>query len=506
VSAKTGQAQADPLSEPRLERVVLGAILVSPEQAVLLVDVLRANLTSDDFTAPAHAHVFSAMLRIASVGQRPDLISVPDELKRMGKLEASGGASFVAELLHAVPEALQVTLTVERLAEWCERLKERTQRRLVHAIGRELQEAARRLEAPIIETVGTGTSRLARVRSNSAGIRTLRQYAEQVKRELEARDDGASAPLIRTGLRRLDEATGGGLPYNLTLIAAMGGVGKSGLAATIACRVGAGASRGDTTTEAPRRAAIISAEDPAVDASYRMLAGGSGIHSGKLMFGRLSAEDWSRFGSAIDHVDHDEYGANVIIVDRQRPTGADVVQLVRELVVVHECKLVIIDNATAVRFPKAREERKTEALEEWLGDLRAIATTHGAAVVSMHHVKRREGLAQKDIPLITDIKDTSAAENLGRLVLLCARAPDSNLFRMAVAKQTKGPAGHVLDFYFDMATQLVRDRTPRDETENTPEGYPVGSERAKANARRPRRKKGEDFTTEPEKEEPGEAA
>lgn len=497
-------AEEGPLYATRLERAVLGAVLANPEAARELVESLRSHATPDDFGTPAHGLIFQAMARVASQGQLVDHVTLSEELERMGKLAEAGGAGYLVKLDQALGEYQQRVgaISPERVGAWCGVLRDRAIRRRMVVLAKAMMEEAQRVEKPVSQTLGEGIAKLARVSVQGNRLRTLRSVKEQVKQEITDRDEGKYEPAVFTGLQKLDELTGG-LPMNLTILAAMGGVGKSGLAYSIALRVAAGVRRPDGTPVVGRAVGICSCEDPARSSGYRFLAAESGIRSFRLRHAKFVAHEWEEFGRAWAAME--EYDHRIIFDDRQRPAAADVVQVVREMAVVHGCKLVFVDNVTAVRFPRVRDEKKTEAIEEWLGDLREIATSHGVAVVTIHHVKRREGLTPKNIPLLTDVKDSSGAENLARLMLLAARQEGSNLFRLALPKQTDGDAGDVIDLFFDEEAQMVRDRTAQDEAANTPDGFPIGSERAKANARRPRRKKEEGFTSEPEHEQRGES-
>ncbi|MBQ4226732.1 MAG: replicative DNA helicase, partial [Clostridia bacterium] len=60
------------------ERSVLGAMLISPQAAMLA----QESLKEDDFYDPALREVFSAMIYVAAQSRPVDVVTVSDELTR----------------------------------------------------------------------------------------------------------------------------------------------------------------------------------------------------------------------------------------------------------------------------------------------------------------------------------------------------------------------------------------------------------------------------------------
>jgi len=86
------------------ERAVLGAMLRSAD-AVMLA---QESLSSEDFYEPAHAELYSAMLAIAANGRPVDVVTLDEELRRRGRLDALGGLDTLIDLSRSVPSAANV--------------------------------------------------------------------------------------------------------------------------------------------------------------------------------------------------------------------------------------------------------------------------------------------------------------------------------------------------------------------------------------------------------------
>ncbi len=105
------------------ERSVLGAMLISPQAAMLAQETLR----DDDFYDPALREIFAAMIYVAAQSRPVDVVTVSEELTRRQKLETLGGLSFLVELARAVPATANVGAYIKIVEE------KSTLRKLIHA-------------------------------------------------------------------------------------------------------------------------------------------------------------------------------------------------------------------------------------------------------------------------------------------------------------------------------------------------------------------------------------
>src|SRR6187431_801344 len=81
------------------EESLLGAMLLSKDAIAAAVEVVNA----DDFYKPAHGHVFDAITSLYSGGEPVDPVTVAEELRRAGLLEAIGGSGLLVTLQSATP-------------------------------------------------------------------------------------------------------------------------------------------------------------------------------------------------------------------------------------------------------------------------------------------------------------------------------------------------------------------------------------------------------------------
>src|SRR5271163_3920817 len=76
------------------EESLLGAMLLSRDATASAVEFC----TSEDFYKPAHSHIFGAITALYTRGEPADPVTVADELRRSGLLEAVGDASVLISL------------------------------------------------------------------------------------------------------------------------------------------------------------------------------------------------------------------------------------------------------------------------------------------------------------------------------------------------------------------------------------------------------------------------
>jgi len=78
---------------------LLGGILRYPDALL----TLAGNLRAEDFYFDANQSVFRAMLGLAAARKPLDLVTLHEELRRVGQLENVGGASYIGDLFASEP-------------------------------------------------------------------------------------------------------------------------------------------------------------------------------------------------------------------------------------------------------------------------------------------------------------------------------------------------------------------------------------------------------------------
>ncbi|MBW8827473.1 MAG: replicative DNA helicase, partial [Acidobacteria bacterium] len=82
------------------EESLLGAMLLSRDAIVSATEV---GLGAEEFYKPAHGHVYDAITSLYAAGEPADPVTVAEELRRAGLLEAIGGPALLLTLQAGTP-------------------------------------------------------------------------------------------------------------------------------------------------------------------------------------------------------------------------------------------------------------------------------------------------------------------------------------------------------------------------------------------------------------------
>ena len=104
MARQPGFLQKLPPQNTEMEQSVLGAILLENEALVKVLEILDER----DFYQEAHRWIFQAMIGLFEENIPIDLLTVTERLRKNERLEAVGGASYLAELVELVPTAAHV--------------------------------------------------------------------------------------------------------------------------------------------------------------------------------------------------------------------------------------------------------------------------------------------------------------------------------------------------------------------------------------------------------------
>ena len=101
--SETFGARQPPWSE-EAEISVLGAMLIDGDAVAQAVELIHDGA----FHREANRRIFRGMSRLYNRGEVIDVVTLADELKSAGELDAAGGMAYLAQLVDAVPTAANV--------------------------------------------------------------------------------------------------------------------------------------------------------------------------------------------------------------------------------------------------------------------------------------------------------------------------------------------------------------------------------------------------------------
>jgi replicative DNA helicase len=412
------------------ERSVLGAILLERDAILTISDQLQPA----DFYLENHAQIYAAMLACLACRVPPDLATVAGELRRQEWLDLVGGLSFLGELAAEVPTSVHVEYYAQAV------VRTATLRRLIEAGGKitalgydergELEHALDRAEQTLF-----AVSQRQRGADFVPLSMVVQQFFDAVQADLEER-------VVPTGLLDLDRRLNGGLrPGQLALLAARPGLGKSGLAMSIAYHVG---------VRQRRSVGVVSLEMGRAELLQRLLAMHTGVDTRRV-------EGLTRRG---DPAMLDALGviaaAPIAIEDSAMLTVMDVRSKARRLAAVRPLDLLIVDYLQLLIGDTPSHSRVDE-VSRISRQLKLLARELQCPILALSQLSREVEKRQSKVPQLSDLRDSGSLEQDADIVIFISREDVANettpegVADLHVAKQRNGPLG-VVGVRFDAPT------------------------------------------------------
>ena len=315
------------------------------------------------FYHPTHKRIFDAVLDLWKDGKDCDLVTVTDHMNTLGTLEASGGASFIAECFIA-PNV------VGNWREYLEILRHKHTSRLAisgaekiilsaqnPADNGDLSETVQK----VLVSIAADAESKGRIESvGEVAMNRLYAYEEMVKNR-------GSLIGITTGFKPLDDITSGFRPGQVVVIGAATKGGKTSLALNMAMR----------TANAGNPVGIISLEMGSGELLDRLIAAYSGADIGQLSRDPNKAlMDKIRWG--IGQVSK----LPIYIRDESSINPLQLRAAARRMHSVHKIKLLVIDYIQLIE-PLNRKESREQQVAESSRTIKILAKELGIPVIAL---------------------------------------------------------------------------------------------------------------------------
>lgn len=414
-----------PPQDTEAEQAVLGAMLIDPEAVPRAIELLRA----EDFYRPAHRLVFEVMMDLFDRSSAVDVVTVVASLRQSGRLDAVGGAAYLAELQDAVPTSANIAYHARIVADRA------LLRSLIDAgtnIVRQGYEAEED-SATLLDQAEERIFSLSQKRTGSAF--PLKRVLQDAFQRLEERYKNPDVLGVASGFRDLDQMLSGFQPSDLTIIAARPSMGKTMFCLNVA--------RNAAMTGVP--VAVFSLEMSREQLALRLLCSEAGIDAQKIRQGRVENDEWPILSMALGRLGD----AAIFIDDSPSLSALDIRARARRLKAEHNLGLIIIDYLQLMQGG-ARIENRQQEIAQISRSLKALAREIEVPVIALSQLSRAVEARQDRRPMLSDLRESGAIEQDADVVAFIYRDdyynPDSEqqgVVEVIVAKQRNGPTGVV---------------------------------------------------------------
>jgi replicative DNA helicase len=272
---------ATPPHSPIAEKTTLGALLLDGDAMMNVAPILKQN----DFYDPVYAAIYGAIQKLHEARSPIDFATVSAALDGDEKIQAIGGAAFLAELASDVP-------TSSHIKKYAEIVQEKSLRRQLEKCGKRLAALAHdddKTSTELLETAEQGILQLSRQSSQNTSfdLADLREERFSHYAEVYEAEDKAAFYGLTTGFPDLDRLLTGLPPGDLIVLAARPSMGKTAFALDIAQHV---VNRIDKTVM------LISLEMSKEQVADRILAGALGVSTHDLKKGMIEEKHFNEMG------------------------------------------------------------------------------------------------------------------------------------------------------------------------------------------------------------------
>ena len=494
------QAPADSLRAPphnyEAERGLLRAILLNNKA----VDRVSEFLAPEHFADPTNGRIYQVCLQLNEMGHLISPVTLRSALESDDLVNAAGGINYITAL-H------QGAVTSINAKHYGQLIYDLFLRRELIAIGEDMVNEAfeATLDDQATDQIGAAEERLFNLgQSGTAQDRSISVHdavAEAIKDAERAYKFNGAVIGVPTGLSDLDAKLGGLHPSDLIILAGRPGMGKSGMATTIAYNAAQHCKTTDRADHKGKVVAMFSLEMSAGQNGRRILSHLSRVDSHNLRNGHLRQEDFSK----LSHAGTQMTDLPLVFDDRPGLYLSQIRAKCRRLARKGRgLALVVVDYLQLIGSPGGREraENRVQEISAITRGLKTLAKELDVPVLALSQLSRAVEQREDKRPQLADLRESGTIEQDADVVMFVYReeyyldrvdesrrdakwqvAMDAaqGMGEAIVAKQRHGPVGTVKLMFEAFSTfflSLARTEPPAGSSAPTdqdspPPGHPA---------------------------------
>jgi replicative DNA helicase len=412
------------------ERCVLGAIILDNA----LINQAIEMLSKEDFYLGSHKLVFENMLSLTEKSKAIDFVTLTEEIRNGGHLEAVGGASFVSSLIDGVPRLANLEFYARIVQE------KSTLRNLIKKSNEIINTCYDQQEDVdvILDSAEKVIFDLAESKIHS-GFVSINEIAKKSFKKIEtAASRKQMVTGIPTGYTEFDNLTSGLQNSDLVIIAARPSMGKTALSLNIATHA---------AVAAKKTVGLFSLEMSSDQLLLRILCSEARIDAHKLRTGFLNKEEWSKIAHVLGVLTQ----SRIFIDDTAGLSLLEMRAKARRLKAEHGLDLLIVDYLQLMSGGKARFESRQQEISSISRGLKGLAKELDIPLIALSQLSRAPETRSGDHrPQLSDLRESGSIEQDADLVAFIFREEiykqseeNKGIAEIIIGKQRNGPIGSV---------------------------------------------------------------
>ena len=426
------------------EAGLIGALMRDPNK----YETVRDLISPADFDWDCYGWAWMAFQRLYEEGLTIDVITVGDELDRMGNLDqfylddskTLSGRSALGKL-RSDGNPLAVETYAANILDYSGK------RQLEQLFTKGVVWAANGRRASAI--VSDMTKHMGDIRTfDSKSTKHTQKLGEAVSNAYDHTADAASGKIqsIQTGLIDLDRLLGGGMSApDLLVIAGRPGQGKTSFLISVAKNV---------AEKQKKKVVIFSLEMNNDQIAMRLISQESGVPYDKQKSGKLDENEWPKYTYAVEKLsDFDQFPIHLNDLPSIKPS-----QIRRELMRLGDVDLAIVDYI-GLADPDGKYDMRALEVTSIMKSLKAICKEFNIPILAAAQLSRAVELRTNKRPILSDLKESGGIEENADVVMFIyhpekeERSSD-NVNELIVAKHRNGQVGAVELLYLPHITRF----------------------------------------------------
>lgn len=403
-----------------LEEGVLGALMLEKEALVSIIDLLKP----ESFYKESHQEIYRAIVQLFNLSEPIDMLTVVNQLRKDGKLAAVGGSYYVSYLTTRISSSANIEFHARAILEYAMRRKLIEIATVVHKHAYDptvdVFNTLDRTEQALFE-VSEGN-----IRKGYLEMRSLLIEAFDSLSNRRTRTNGLTG--IPTGFTALDRITSGWQKFDLIIIAARPGMGKTAFVLS-ALR--------NAAIDYKTPVAIFSLEMGALQLVNRLISAEAELAGEKIKQGKLMDHEWEQ----LLHKTAALSNAPIYVDDTPALSVFELRTKCRRLKAKHDIQLVVIDYLQLMSGDSSRGGggNREQEIASISRALKSIAKELDIAVVALSQLSRAvETRGGSKRPQLSDLRESGSIEQDADLVLFLYRPEYYGLTEDEAGNPTQG--------------------------------------------------------------------
>ncbi len=411
------------------EQAVLGCMIIDKDAAGSAFEVIKA----EDFYREDNKEVFSAIFDLFEASKPIDTLSIKEQLRLRGTLDAVGGIAYIAELASKVPTSANIEYYAKIVEE------KSILRKLIHS-STDIVNMGYNATEEVQVIVDTAEKKIFDIvqKRNVKGFTPIKNIlVDNFEKLEELYNQKGFLTGLSYGFTDLDMKTAGLHNSDLILIAARPAMGKTAFALNIALHVA-------VHDKVP--VAIFSLEMSKEQLVNRLLCCEAMIDAGKMKTGKLEEDDWGKLAQAMSTLSD----APIFIDDTPGQNVMEIRAKCRRLKLEKGLGLIVIDYLQLMQGTSKHGDNRQQEVSDMSRALKILAKELDVPVITLSQLSRAPDARPDHRPVLSDLRESGAIEQDADIVMFLYRddyynpeTEKKNITEVIMAKHRSGSTGTV---------------------------------------------------------------